>query len=99
MRSAHQGVPVASLPEFAQRRRRFCSRICSSPLRRLSAAPPAVAPPSAQALFRSQPIPSRWRRIARRRLRISAPDRIDARPEADAGLDGWLMDRLFGGRR
>jgi penicillin-binding protein 1A len=28
-----------------------------------------------------------------------APTRAAARPEAAAGLDGWLMDRLFGGNR
>lgn len=28
-----------------------------------------------------------------------APTRANARPEAAAGLDGWLMDRLFGGNR
>ncbi len=27
------------------------------------------------------------------------PIRTNARPEAASGLDGWLMDRLFGGRR
>jgi penicillin-binding protein 1A len=27
-----------------------------------------------------------------------APTRTSARPEAAAGLDGWLMERLFGGR-
>jgi penicillin-binding protein 1A len=27
------------------------------------------------------------------------PTRAKARPEAAAGLDGWLMDRLFGGNR
>jgi penicillin-binding protein 1A len=25
-----------------------------------------------------------------------APTRTSVRPEAAAGLDGWLMDRLFG---
>jgi penicillin-binding protein 1A len=27
-----------------------------------------------------------------------APTRTSVRPEPAAGLDGWLMDRLFGGR-
>jgi penicillin-binding protein 1A len=27
------------------------------------------------------------------------PTRANVRPEAAAGLDGWLMDRLFGGNR
>jgi penicillin-binding protein 1A len=28
-----------------------------------------------------------------------APTRTSVRPEAASGLDGWLMDRLFGGGR
>jgi penicillin-binding protein 1A len=28
-----------------------------------------------------------------------AASRAPLRPEPSAGLDGWLMDRLFGGRR
>ena len=28
-----------------------------------------------------------------------APTRTSVRPEAASGLDGWLMDRLFGGSR
>ena len=28
-----------------------------------------------------------------------APTRTSVRPEAASGLDGWLMDRLFGGNR
>jgi penicillin-binding protein 1A len=28
-----------------------------------------------------------------------APTRASVRPEAASGLDGWLMDRLFGGNR
>jgi len=31
--------------------------------------------------------------------RASAPPNPRARPEAAAGLDGWLADRLFGGSR
>lgn len=31
--------------------------------------------------------------------RAVAPTRTAARPEASAGLDGWLVDRLFGGQR
>ena len=37
--------------------------------------------------------------IARRRRAHPRRRRIHRRPEPAAGLDGWLMDRLFGGRR
>ncbi|WP_314954453.1 penicillin-binding protein 1A [Bradyrhizobium cosmicum] len=80
MRTAHEGVPVAALPN-AQ---------ASWGLSNLAQAasqvsPPTTAPPSAPANnggYRAPP-----------------PTRANARPEAAAGLDGWLMDRLFGGNR
>ncbi|MBR0777970.1 penicillin-binding protein 1A [Bradyrhizobium diazoefficiens] len=46
--------------------------------------PTAAAPPPAQANSGGYRPP---------------PTRTNARPEAAAGLDGWLMDRLFGGNR
>jgi len=70
MKAAHQGVPVASLPNaqagglfsnFAQ----AASQAVNAPLPSNSAVRPAST-------------------------------RASARPEAASGLDGWLMDRLFG---
>ena len=82
MRAAHQGVPVAALPNSQTSRR-------ASNLWRRSLAQdqrPGAEPPQPVAAARActgggaRPAPT-----ARRR-----------RPEAASGLDGWLMDRLFG---
>jgi penicillin-binding protein 1A len=76
MRSAHQGVAVAALPN--SRQDGFFSNLIqatsqvSAPSTSTAAAPPANG-------------------AAR-----PAPTRTSARPEAAAGLDSWLMDRLFG---
>jgi penicillin-binding protein 1A len=76
MRSAHQGVAVAALPN--SRQDGFFSNLIqatsqvSAPSTSTAAAPPANG-------------------AAR-----SAPARTAVRPEAAGGLDGWLMDRLFG---
>jgi len=77
MRTAHQGVPVASLPNAqAPAALPTLARIAAQ----ISApsAPPAPAP------------------IASGSASRPAPSRAAVRPEAAAGLDGWLMDRLFG---
>jgi penicillin-binding protein 1A len=76
MRSAHQGVAVAALPN--SRQDGFFSNLIqaasqvSAPSTSTAAAPPANS-------------------AAR-----PAPARTSVRPETAAGLDGWLMDRLFG---
>jgi penicillin-binding protein 1A len=79
MRAAHQGVPVAALPNsqaggFFSNLAQVASQV-SAP----SAAPTASAPLA--------PLPASG---------TSRPTRTAVRPEAAAGLDGWLMDRLFG---
>jgi penicillin-binding protein 1A len=83
MKAAHQGVPVASLPNSQQAG--FFSNLAqvASQVSAPSAAPTASAPP----------VPLPVSATSR-----PAPTRTSARPEAAAGLDGWLMDRLFGGR-
>ncbi len=73
MRSAHQGVAVASLP--GSQASGFLSNF-------VQAASQAGAPPSASAPANAAARP--------------APTRASARPEAAGGLDGWLMERLFG---
>ena len=73
MRAAHQGVPVASLPN---------SQMTG----------PSLAQIAAQITAPSQPAP----------VQAGPPTRQPrgaVRPEPAAGLDGWLMDRLFGGNR
>jgi penicillin-binding protein 1A len=75
MRVAHQGVPVASLPNAQGGGLPTLAQIASQ-----ITAPTAPAPVQAG--------PGR-----------PAPSRGQVRPEPSAGLDGWLMDRLFGGSR
>ena len=80
MRSAHQGVAVAALPN--SRQDGFFSNLIqaasqvSAPSTSTAAAPPAQQPANGAAR--------------------PAPTRTWVRPEAAGGLDGWLMDRLFG---
>ncbi|KJC53949.1 penicillin-binding protein [Bradyrhizobium sp. LTSP849] len=84
MKTAHEGVPVAALPNaqagWGQSNLAQAASQVSPPT---AAAPgPAPAQPSSNGGYRSPP-----------------PTRANVRPEAAAGLDGWLMDRLFGGNR
>jgi penicillin-binding protein 1A len=85
MRAAHQGVPVANLPNSQ-------SGGFLSNLMQTASQVSAPSAPAAQAPVPIAPIPSNG---ANRPAptRASAPS---ARPEAAAGLDGWLVDRLFG---
>src|SRR6202047_593909 len=78
MKAAHQGVPVAALPNSQ----------APGLLANLTQVASQVTAPSAQA-----PVP----------LPVGGPNRVaptrsSVRPEASAGLDGWLMERLFGRR-
>jgi penicillin-binding protein 1A len=92
MKAAHQGVPVASLPNSQAGGGGLFSNL-------MQAASQVSAPsaPTAQAPGPLAPIPSGggYRPPP---TRTSAPPASSARPEAAAGLDGWLMDRVFGGR-
>jgi penicillin-binding protein 1A len=82
MRTAHQGVPVASLPN--SQRGGFLSNLFQT-ASQVSAAPGPSAPVPQGGGYRPPP------------ARTSAPPpNPSARPEAAAGLDGWLVDRLFG---
>jgi penicillin-binding protein 1A len=76
MRAAHQGVPVAALPNAQP----------ANALSNLIQAASQVSAPTAPGMMASN---------GGGRL---APTRTSARPEPAAGLDGWLMDRLFGRR-
>jgi penicillin-binding protein 1A len=81
MRSALQGVPVATLPT---------SQGTTNPFTNLMQASSQVSPPSAPT--GSPPLAPLPAAGANR----PPPTRTSARPEAAAGLDGWLMQRLFG---
>src|SRR6202011_426785 len=74
MRSAHQGVPMAALPN--SRQSGFLSNLAQ-----------AGSQPEPQAANVPSPASASGR---------PAPTRTSVRPEAAAGLDGWLMDRLLG---
>jgi penicillin-binding protein 1A len=78
MRAAHEGVPVAGLPN---------SQGGWALSNLVQAASQVTAPTS--------PAPAPVNNGGYR----PAPTRAAVRPEAAAGLDGWLMDRLFGGNR
>ncbi|WFU81114.1 penicillin-binding protein 1A [Bradyrhizobium sp. CIAT3101] len=87
MRAAHEGVQVAALPNspgnWGPANLVQISSQVSPPTQ---AAAPASAPaPVSNGGYRAPPPPTRTN--------------VNARPEAAAGLDGWLMDRLFGGNR
>jgi penicillin-binding protein 1A len=82
MRAALQGVPVATLPTSP----------APNPFSNLMQASSQVSPPSASTAYPAlAPLPATG-------ANRPAPTRTSARPEAAAGLDGWLMQRLFGGR-
>ncbi len=81
MKAAHQGVPVASLPNsqaggLLSNLAQVASQVSAPSAPATASAPSALLPASGA----SRP----------------APTRTAVRPEAAAGLDGWLMDRLFG---
>ncbi len=88
MRAAHQGVPVAGLP--SSQRGGLLSNLFqtasqdSAPPSQPAPAPIPLAPAPSGGSYRPPP------------TRTSAPPpNPSARPEAGAGLDGWLVDRLF----
>lgn len=77
MRAAHQGVPVAALPNAQGAGLPTLAQIASQ-----ITAPSAPASNAAYSARSTAP----------------SPARNNVRPEPAAGLDGWLVDRLFGGR-
>jgi penicillin-binding protein 1A len=73
MKAAHQGVPVAALPNSQ-----------SGPFSNLAQIASQISAPT-------PPAP-----LAASGANRPPPTRASVRPEAAGGLDGWLMDRLFG---
>jgi penicillin-binding protein 1A len=80
MKAAHQGVPVAALPNSQAGGGLFSNFM------------QAAVQPSAPAAAAAATAPSPPAPVATR----PAPARASVRPEAASGLDGWLVDRLFG---
>ncbi|QOZ55847.1 transglycosylase domain-containing protein [Bradyrhizobium sp. CCBAU 53338] len=92
MRAAHEGVPVAALPNLQGNwGPANLAQISSQVSPPTQAAAPGYSPG-----YSPGPAPAPAGNGGYR-----APPRanVNARPEAAAGLDGWLMDRLFGGNR
>jgi penicillin-binding protein 1A len=80
MRAAHQGVPVAALP-YSQVPGLFSN--LAQAASQVSSPAPSTAPASLAPFPGTAP-------------NRPTPPRGSVRPEADAGLDGWLIQRLFG---
>ncbi|MBR1248678.1 PBP1A family penicillin-binding protein [Bradyrhizobium sp. AUGA SZCCT0169] len=97
MRSAHQGVPVANLPKSQAGGGGLLSNLF--PASQVSAPPQPSYQPSAQAPVPLAPNPSGGGYRQPPTRTSAPPPNPSARPEAAAGLDGWLMDRVFGGNR
>jgi penicillin-binding protein 1A len=92
MRAAHQGVPVAGLPSSRGGAGGFLSNFFQTASSQSSVVPTTQVPQpprpvSSDGGYRPPP------------ARAPSPPNPNARPEAAAGLDGWLVDRLFGGNR
>src|SRR4051794_8368776 len=82
MKVAHQGVPIAGLPK-SQAGGLFSNLIhAASQVSAPSGPPPQTAGPLAPMTVGG--------------ANRGAPSRPSTRPEPAAGLDGWLVDRLFG---
>ena len=94
MRAAHQGVPVASLPN--SQARRGCSPICCR--RRRRSARPAAAPSRTQAPRRRWADSIGWRLSSAAHAHVRAAESLSAARGRGRNVDGWLMDRVFGGR-
>jgi len=91
MKTAHEGVPVAALPSSPggwglSNLAQAASQVSPPTQAAAPGYPPGPPPvPVSNSGYRAPPPPTRTN--------------VNARPEAAAGLDGWLMDRLFGGNR
>jgi penicillin-binding protein 1A len=97
MRTAHQGVPVAVMPN-SRGVGGFLSNFFQNTAQ-VSNGPPPMPPQNVQAPVPLRPIPSDGAYRPPPTRASAPPPNPNARPEAGAGLDGWLVDRLFGGNR
>lgn len=86
MKVAHQGVPPAPLPNSQDPG-------LGSTLAQIASQITAPTAPAAMTPVAMAPAQQPYGGAR------PAPSRAGGRPEASAGLDGWLVDRLFGGRR
>ncbi|OQW61677.1 MAG: penicillin-binding protein [Proteobacteria bacterium SG_bin9] len=98
MRTAHQGVPVAALQ--TSRGGLFSNLMPQSGDPQPQATQPrgTFQPPPMQDANPMDPNYGNRGYAQPRPAPVSAPANPNVRPEAAAGLDGWLVDRLFGRR-
>lgn len=93
MKAAHQNVPAAPLPGSIQPQGGLLSNLFPGNSRGATPAPQPYPQQSSNqdypSLGGSTPYPQGRPPVTQ----------TSARPEAASGLDGWLVDRLFGGRR
>jgi penicillin-binding protein 1A len=96
MKVAHQGVAPAPLPGSYQPRGSVGGLLSTLFPDNPRAAPPQPPPPPSPQQAGAQGYPQPTAPPTQGRPPVTP---TSARPEAAAGLDGWLVDRLFGGRR
>ena len=110
MRAAHQGVPVAALPG-AQSNGLFPSFAPAQQASMMPAVAPSGGAMSNNGMSNGAgPAATSQRAPAQSYPPLPSPVPVNSgnaprpahgsvRPEAASGLDGWLVERLFGGRR
>ena len=97
MKAAHQNVAPAPLPGSTQSPGGFLSNLFpGNP--RTPAREPYPAQPYPQS-SNNQEYPNAPAPYPQQQQNRPPVTQTSARPEAAAGLDGWLIDRVFGGRR
>jgi len=99
MRTAHQGVPVAALPNSQMSALPNLAQIASQIIAPTPREPQAMPMPQQQPLPPPSPQYAPQQTIGSTKPQLQPPTRsASSRPEPSAGLglDGWLVDRLFG---
>ncbi|MBN9446864.1 MAG: hypothetical protein J0I67_08115 [Bosea sp.] len=108
MRAAHQGVPVAALPgaqsnglfpSFAPAQQASMMPAGASSSTATSKVTNGAAPAAMPSRPAAQPYPAPPSPAPVSSGNTPRPVQGSVRPEAASGLDGWLVERLFGGRR
>ena len=97
MRAAHQNIAPAPLPGSTQSPGGFLSNLFPGNSR-APAREPNPAQPYPQS-SNNQDYPNTPAAYPPQQQTRPPVTQTSARPEAAAGLDGWLIDRVFGGRR
>ena len=99
MKAAHQNVAPAPLPGSMQPSGGFLSNLFPGSSRTPSRAPYPQQPYPQTSNNQDFPPPNAPAPYPPQQQSRPPVTQTSARPEAAAGLDGWLIDRVFGGRR